>query len=645
MNSLRIALTELRRLTAGRLPKVALLAMTLIPTLYAGLYLYANHDPYDRLDQVPAALVVEDAGATDTSGARVEAGRQVADQLLDRRDFGWREVTRAEAERGVREGRYDFALAIPRDFSVALTSAATSDPEQARLQMITNDANSYLSTTIANSVTDKVRDAVAQQVSEKAAESFLLGLTDVRQGLLTGADGAGQLASGADRAEQGAGRLTDGATTLSSGATTLADGMKTLDQGLAELEEATSGLPDATTKLATGARQVATADATIAGYGDAAATAVTDLQTAWQDNRDDLVTLMQGQGLDQDQQQAILDAYDTLGQPLADVGTRVTEANDQLAQLAAGADAVADGAEELAQAAPDLAGGIAEAHAGSTRLNTGAAQLASGAADLAEGATELQTGLSELHDGASDLQQGLADGAAQVPGMDAETRARVAQTIGNPVDIRSTSQAEASSYGAGLAPFFLALAAWIGGYVLFLLVRPLSPRALAANVTPLRVALGGWIPPLLVGLAQMTVVLAVVAFALDIRPAHLPATLVFLMVTSATFIAIIHALNAWLGTAGQFLGLVLMVVQLVTAGGTFPWQTIPQPLHVLHHLLPMSYAVDGLRQLMYGGMADRVWLDLAALAVWLGAALLVTSRVARHQRVWSVKRVRPELAL
>ena len=41
------------------------------------------------------------------------------------------------------------------------------------------------------------------------------------------------------------------------------------------------------------------------------------------------------------------------------------------------------------------------------------------------------------------------------------------------------------------------------------------------------------------------------------------------------FIAIIQALNAWLGTVGQFLGLVLMVLQLVSAGGTFPWQTIP----------------------------------------------------------------------
>ena len=45
MTALRLALTELRRVTAGRLPRAALAALVLVPTLYGGLYLYANKDP------------------------------------------------------------------------------------------------------------------------------------------------------------------------------------------------------------------------------------------------------------------------------------------------------------------------------------------------------------------------------------------------------------------------------------------------------------------------------------------------------------------------------------------------------------------------------------------------------------------------
>ena len=57
MNPVRLAVAELRRLTSSRLARLALAALVLIPTLYGGLYLYANHDPYGAFPQVPAAVV------------------------------------------------------------------------------------------------------------------------------------------------------------------------------------------------------------------------------------------------------------------------------------------------------------------------------------------------------------------------------------------------------------------------------------------------------------------------------------------------------------------------------------------------------------------------------------------------------------
>ena len=75
------------------------------------------------------------------------------------------------------------------------------------------------------------------------------------------------------------------------------------------------------------------------------------------------------------------------------------------------------------------------------------------------------------------------------------------------------------------------------------------------------------------------------------------------------------------------------------------WQTIPEPLYFLHHILPMSYALDGMRQLMYGGLSTRVTNDVLVLLLWLALALFATSRAARKQRVWSLKRVKPELSI
>ncbi|NUS40072.1 MAG: YhgE/Pip domain-containing protein, partial [Terrabacter sp.] len=121
-------------------------------------------------------------------------------------------------------------------------------------------------------------------------------------------------------------------------------------------------------------------------------------------------------------------------------------------------------------------------------------------------------------------------------------------------------------------------------------------------------------------------------------------TLGILLLASATYAAIVLALNVWLGSVGQFLGLVLMVLQLVTAGGTFPWQTLPAPLAALHHVLPMGYVVDAMRQVMYGGSADRVWLDLTVLVAWLvGAGVLAAIGVTRMTHFRTLRDLQPSV--
>ena len=150
---------------------------------------------------------------------------------------------------------------------------------------------------------------------------------------------------------------------------------------------------------------------------------------------------------------------------------------------------------------------------------------------------------------------------------------------------------------------------------------------------------------MVIGAAQVAVVLAVVFLGIDLHAAHPLAVVGLTVLTSATFVAILHLLAARLGSVGKFLGLVLLVLQLVSAGGTFPWQTLPLPLHALHHVLPMGYAIDGLRHLMYGGSLTSVGRDVAVLMAYLLLALAGSSATARRARVWTASRVKPELVL
>jgi putative membrane protein len=600
---------ELRRLTASRMGVIALIALVCVPILYGGLYLWANQDPYAKFPDVPVALVVDDEGAPEpttgtdaATGDTVNYGEDVAENLIDGNAFDWQRMTADEAAEALRTGTVDFTVTIPADFSAALTSAAGKDPHQARIDLETNDANNYLASSMGTQAVEKIRSSVAEMVGSQAAERLLTGLSDVRDNLVTAVDGASQLA--------------DGATTAASGSTTLADGTAQLAAGTAQLAQGAS-------TLASGAQQVSDGNRQLADVADRAGVAVQQATNALPQVRTDIATLLADRGLTQDEIDQVLASLDPLATRLQEGNTTVQSAVGKVDQLADGAAAVASGAAQL---------------------SSGAGTVATGAAAANDGAAQLRDGLGTLANGTAELRDGLADGVAQIPASTPELRKQQADTIADPVKVSSDKVASAEDYGAGLAPFFAALSAWIGIYALFLIVKPISRRAVTALHSPIRVTLAGWLTPAALGAVQMLGLMGILAITLGFTFDNPLGTLGVLIAASATFAAIILALNVWLGSVGQFLGLVLMVLQLVTAGGTFPWQTLPAPLAALHHVLPLGYVVDAMRQLMYGGDLARAGWDLAVLGLWLvGALVFAAIGVTRMTHRRTLRDLQPSL--
>ncbi|CAM3387906.1 YhgE/Pip domain-containing protein [Kibdelosporangium persicum] len=636
MSALRLAGNELRRITAGRLPRLAVLALVLVPLLYGSLYLFANHDPYGRLDHIPAALVMQDEG---------DYGGKVADQLQESGAFHWHRVDAQDADTGVRDGTYSFSMTIPKDFTAALDSSGAFQPRQGLITVTTNDANNYLVGTIADKVASEVRQSITSEVGQTAADRFLIGFGTIFTRTQEAANGAGQLADATVQARDGAARLDAGQRKLADGAAQLSTGLKQLSGGLNTLHDKTKDLPANARKLADGAAQVAAGNAQVAAQGQHIADVSTQLVGGLDQLNGDIAAKLRAAGFTEDQIQRVTTALSQTRQPIDDANTKVQTAATQLTKLAAGAKHVSDGAAQLAAQAPALADGISEAAAGGTKLNAGAAELAGGEKTAVDGTAKLADGTKQIADGSTKLRDGLNQGLGQIPHPDDPTRNATAHTIGNPVSINTVGDVKAGSYGAGLAPFFFGLATWIGAFVLFLLIKPLSSRAVAAGQPAWRVALGGWLPAAGLGLAQVVLLFTVVTTLVGID-AHRPlAAFGLLALASLSFTAILHALNAFFGAVGKFLGLVLLILQLISSGGTFPWQTLPDVLYPLHSVLPMGYVVDGMRHLLYGGSMVSVGEDVLVLVAYLAGALLVSTLAARRRRVWTPSRLKPELVL
>ena len=235
--------------------------------------------------------------------------------------------------------------------------------------------------------------------------------------------------------------------------------------------------------------------------------------------------------------------------------------------------------------------------------------------------------------------------ARQIPGYDPDDRAKRAGVLGDPVELNRQTRHAAATYGVGFAPYFLALALWVGGMIAYMLLRPVTRRHVMSGARASRVAMAGWLPAVAIGAAQAVVLFLVVKFGLGLAPVHPVATLGYLLLAAIAFTAILQWIGAQFGPAGRLLALALLMLQLTSSGGTYPVQTSPGFFQAIHPLLPMTYVVDGLRHLINGGPADTVITGALVLAGFAAGAFALTTLAAKRSRRLTPRLLHPELQM
>jgi len=525
----------------------------------------------------------------------------------------------------------------------------------------------------------------ARQLADGAADASAAG-DQVADGTAGAADGADTLSTGLATAAQGSARLAAGLDTLEAGSAQLADATakaaaggqqlaaivdKAADASEPVLREHADDIAAAATAIATGADAIAehldelpaAADRAVArttevvreldalaaanpGLADdaafiaARAAAAQAAQTAA-----DLRGQLAAADLDRlaDQVRAVAAQARAVAEAAPTLADRVAAARSQVDQLAAGLTALATGAQNLHTGTRTAGNSAHQLSGGLYRLSSGARQLDSGLSQLSAGTRSLASGLATLDDGANRLADGLVDGAAQIPGYDPDDRAQRAGVLGDPVALQRDTQHAAASYGVGFAPYFLALALWVGAMLTYMLIKPLTRRHAVSGAPAWRVALAGYLPAAAVGIAQATVLYLVLRYALGLVPVSPPGTLGLLILTSLSFTALLQMLGAVLGAPGRLAALALLMLQLTSSGGTYPVQTSPGFFQALHPWLPMTYVIGGLRRLTVGGSWDAVWLAAAVLSAFAFAAFALTTVAARRSRRLTLSVLYPAL--
>ena len=552
---------------------IVLIAIIILPSLYALLNIQACWDPYGNTDNIEFAIANLDKGAS-FEGEKINVGNELVKDLKNNDKFKWTFVTEEELRDGVHNGDYYAGIVIPKNLSKNVISITGDNPKQAELEYIVN----VKSNPVATKLTDTGANTVYTTLNAKIIQIINLAaygkLGELQEGL---AAGASQLSGGGTQLQSGAAQVSSGASQVSSGVGQVEDGAGQVKDGASQVQQ---GVGD----VKSGASQVKEGSSAVQ------------------------------QGASQVQQGS--EELDSAVDPSLIPEGPVKEYVESSSELAKGSGKVAEGSSQVAQGASDLADGSVQLAEGSSQVAGGASDLADGSVQLAEGSLSLAAGAELLGNSAAQAlftaAGSLGATADQLSAITGINETLLGDYFFSPVKLDRHEEFPVPDYGSNVAPFYLVLSMWVGALITCVMMEPKS--SIGTKYSPFEMYSGKLLIYVVMSILQACVTL-IGAYLLGVHVDNYPLFIFSSILVSAVFMILIYSLISAIGTVGKGLAVILLVFQISGTGGIYPIQIMHEFFQTLYPFLPMTYAIRLIREAQLGVVWSNYWPALAILLI------------------------------
>ena len=576
-NIIEIMKTDFKAAFSNPIVTFVLIALIILPSLYALINIQACWDPYGNTGDVQFAIANLDNGST-FEGKQLNIGNELVKELKKNDKFDWTFVTEDELRDGVYKGDYYAGIVIPKNLTENVLSITTDDPQQAKLEYVVN----MKANPVAAKLTDSASNSVYLSLNAKIVEIINLAaygkLGELQEGLAAGAGqlasggnqlaaGASQVAAGADQVKNGASQVEDGASQVKTGADKVQSGVPAVNKGADKVKQGSTAVQNGASDVQKGAEEIESAI--------------------------DPSTIPEGPVKD----------YVEGNIKLADGSGQVA---DGATQLADGSVALADGSTKLANGAGQVAGGAGQVADGSVELAEGSLALAAGSQLLSNGATQALFAASSA----------LAASADSLAGITGINETILGDYFYSPVKLDRHELFPVPNYGSQVAPFYLVLSMWVGALITNTMLRPGISQG--TKYSPLEMYFGKLALFLFMSFFQSLVTI-IGSLILGIYIDNLPLFIISVILVSGVFMALIYSLNSALGNIGKGVAIILLLFQISGTGGIYPIEIMGSMFKVLYPYLPMTYAIDLIREAQLG----LIWSNyLPALLKLIGIGII-----------------------
>jgi len=603
---------------------VVIIAVLLVPFMYSFFYLKAYWNPYGKgnIDNLPVAVVNKDSG---------DKGKELIDNIKESKKLKLSIVSNDEATDGLNDGKYYAIISIPKDFTSSMNSASSTNKRHATITYSPNQKSNYLSSQIINTVVLTVEKNLDNTVNSKIVENLSDKLKAVPTQLNTISTGFGKLSEGTSQIENGASELKSGSEQLKNGINEAYNGSKTITDGVnASIENLKNDKSEAidTQTLNNIKNQVTSSvNATFTDtYKNAIGVqAVETVKAQYENNinllKQGILANISAFGITD------VDAYCnsssvnpglanycssylglvSLNNQLNDsssviyqsiYNTAITSAQKSAVQTASNVSETV--AKQVATSAKETA--TNKSIASLTPLQEGLNNLTSGLAKLNTGSNDLYNGTVKLNEGTTTLNNSVKASKVELDNKINSTKSEMKKVDGlskyskMPIKAETKEVNKVSSYGTAFSPLFISIALWVGSLMLFMVLYFDKEKRFGLLGIDSKKRVKRTLAYHGLASASGLILGILLQLLLDFSITNVLLYYVSIILIANCFLAIVEFLIETFGDIGKFIALIILVLQLAAAGGTFPIETVTKGFRWLHPLLPMTYTINLLKE-------------------------------------------------
>ena len=678
----RVFLSDVKRLRSNVVAIVIIMGLSIIPALYAWFNIMSNWDPYgtSATSQMKVAVCSQDSGV-EIGSLSLNVGDEVITGLKENTTIGWVfTASKDEALEGVNSGDYYAALIVPESFTTDFISFLGGDPKNPTIAYYENSKKNA----IATKITGKAKTAVQEQVNQKVISTLTEVLTESGKILAENDEnGVDIVVSTADQLDELDSSLQTYVNILNTfslvtaSASDLAESAQSLlinTQGI--FDSSQDSVSNMQSSVLSSAQTADTVSSLIGISLDSVEQDLTLLS-------DQMDTLTVGDSFDSIRNQVdtaktmskstisvLKDIFGETDQYVSAVDKSFKQLNTDLTAFKKDVNVTAQSLKHLKrtikadikdcknsirkirntyqyQVQPDVSRSVLRMEQALIQTGKMLNNIESSFGTIDRALESYQTTLDSGTDDITATKDYIVSLQSDIRKLSKSLRALsgdeqynemmdllkndptlMASFMASPVSMETKAVYPIETYGSAMAPFYTVLAIWVGALILVALIHVKVAPVENLKVRPWQAFFGRYITFFLIGQAQTAITVLGDLFYVDIQCPH---PFLFWLASAASsfvFTLLIYSLTVAMGNVGEAVAVIVMVIQVAGAGGTFPIEVLPEVYQMIYKFLPFTYCMNALRECVGGLYKNDYWMDLRALGIYILISLFIGLVVA-----------------